>query len=269
VKYFAAALLCFYFFLAAGAATGLIAADYNTFDHAHSYQQPSTAHWFGTDIFGRNILSRAIQGAGTALAIGFMAALLAVVVGVLLGAVAGYFGGRVDDIVVWIYTTVDSIPYILLLGALAWSLGQGTANVFLALGLTSWVSLCRLVRAEVNKHKNLDYVTAARALGLTEINILFRQIMPNIFHLVVIQFGLIFVAAIKIEVILSFLGLGVEPGTPSWGAMIDEGKQELANGFYWNVIAAGVFFFGLILAVNLLVEAFRSALNPKEKTSYL
>jgi ABC-type dipeptide/oligopeptide/nickel transport system permease subunit len=225
----------------------------------------SLQHPFGTDIQGRDILGRAIHGAATALSVGFIASGISLLIGLSLGALAGYFGGKTDSVIVWIYTTVDSIPYILLIPSLTFVLGRGLVNLYIAVGITSWVTLCRLVRGEFMKHKNRDYVLAAEALGASHARKIFRHIMPNVAHLGFVQFGLGFVAAIKFEVILSFLGVGVDPGTPSWGLMLDDSKLELSRPFWGNLIAATGFMFFLILAFNLFNDALRESLDPKLK----
>ena len=258
-------VIVFYVVMALLAGAGLIAADYNLTDTDKKWLAPSAEYLFGTDIFGRSVLQRAIHGSVIAVTVGFFAAIIALFIGVTMGALAGYFGGWVDDSITWVYTTLDSIPYILLMASFQFALGQGLSNLFIALGLTSWVTLCRLVRAEFLKQKQKEYVESARSLGAGHSRRIFLHIIPNVMHLGLIQFGLIFVSAIKIEVILSFLGLGVEAGVPSWGIMINEAKQELQRGFWWNLGAATVFMFGLVLAVNLFNDALRDALDPKLK----
>jgi peptide/nickel transport system permease protein len=216
-------------------------------------------------VLGRDLLARAAPGPATALSIGVIASAISLVIGMTLGAVAGYFGGRVDAIVVWLYTTIDSIPYILLIPSLTFVLGRGLINVYIAVGVTSWVTLCRLIRGEFMKHKDRDYVLAAEVLGASHSRKIFRHIMPNVTHLAFVQFGLGFVAAIKIEVILSYLGLGVDVRTPSWGIMLDDARGELARPFWGNLLAATIFMFGLVLAFNLFNDALRESLDPKLK----
>jgi peptide/nickel transport system permease protein len=243
----------------------IIFTDVSTINNANAFADFSFQHPFGTDVFGRDILSRAAHGAATALSVGFIASGMSLLIGLFLGAISGYFGGKVDTIVSWIYTTVDSVPYILLIPALTFILGKGLVNVYIALGLTSWVTLCRLVRGEVLKQKSREYVEAAKAIGSSQSRILFKHIMPNVMHLAFIQFGLGFVGAIKTEVILSYLGLGVDPTTPSWGIMIDDAKLEIPRAFFGNILAASVFMFGLILAFNFLNEGLRDVLDPNMK----
>lgn len=230
-----------------------------------AYLPFSFEHPFGTDVQGRDILARAIHGTATALSIGFLASGIALIIGVTFGALAGYFGGKVDAFIVWLYTTIDSIPYILLIPSLTFVLGRGLLNVYIAVGITGWVTLCRLIRGEFMKHKNRDYVLAADVLGASHARKIFKHILPNVAHLGFVQFGLGFVAAIKIEVILSYLGVGVDPSTPSWGLMLDDAKLELARPFWGNLLAATLFMFFLILAFNLFNDALRESLDPKLK----
>lgn len=225
----------------------------------------SLEHPFGTDVLGRDVLARAIHGAATALSVGFTASGIALVIGISLGALAGFYGKWVDNAVVWLYTTIDSIPYILLIPSLTFVLGRGLINVYIAVGFTSWVTLCRLTRGEFMKHKSRDYVLAAEAIGASNSRKIFKHILPNVAHIGFVQFGLGFVAAIKIEVILSYLGIGVDPSTPSWGIMIDDAKLELARPFWGNLFAATLFMFFLILAFNLFNDALRESLDPKLK----
>ncbi len=258
-------VILLYVAVAALAAAGVLYPDISIPDQANSYTSISLSHPFGTDIFGRDILGRAVHGTATAISIGLIASVLSLVIGLILGAIAGYFGGKIDAAIVWLYTTVDSIPYILLIPSLTFVLGRGLINVFIAVGFTSWVTTARLVRGEFFKHKNRDYVLAAHALGANDRRKIFGHILPNVAHLAFVQFGLGFVSAIKIEVILSYLGLGVDPSQPSWGLMIDDARNELARPYWGNLAAATIFMFGLILSFNLFNDALREALDPKLK----
>jgi ABC-type dipeptide/oligopeptide/nickel transport system permease subunit len=254
-----------YSLIAILAALGVIGHGYDIHDSTKAFLGPSLEHWAGTDFFGRDVWGRGLHATKTALTVGLFSSAIALVIGVTLGALAGYFGGWVDDIIIWLYTTLDSIPYILLMAAFQIALGQGLSNLFIALGLTTWVTLCRLIRGEFLKQKEKEYVEAARSLGASHSRRIFLHILPNVMHLGLIQFGLIFVTAIKAEVILSFLGLGVEVGTPSWGIMITDSKQEITQGHWQNLTTATIMMFGLILAVNLFNDALRDALDPKLK----
>ncbi len=251
---------------------------------------PSTANWrvwFGTTGSGKSVLSRVFYGTKVAFAVGTFSALLSVLIGMTLGLLAGFFGSWVDEIVVYIYSTVSSIPYLLLILAIAFIIRNGDVadryneieifgkelnkfvslglfNIILVIGLTSWVTLCRLVRAEVKKVRELDYVQAARAMGYGNMRILFKHILPNVFHLVIINFSLTFVIAIKSEVILTFLGVGVDK-EPSWGQMISDAKSELMRGVWWPLAASGGLLFVLTLSINYVGDALRDALDPKLK----
>lgn len=225
----------------------------------------SISHPFGTDLFGRDILARAVHGILTAMSVGVVSSLISLIIGIFLGALAGYFGGKVDSIITWLYTTVDSVPYILLIPSLAFVLGRGLHTVFIAVGLTSWVTLCRLIRGEFMKHKEREYVLAAYALGASHLRRIFVHILPNVLHIAFVQFGLGFVSAIKFEVILSYIGLGVEPSVPSWGLMLEDAALELSRPYFGNLLAGTIFMFGLILSFNLFNDALREALDPKFK----
>ena len=256
VGYVMLALLCKF---------GFIFSDFATTNQALAYKAPSWDHIFGTDIFGRDVLARVSHGTITSLTVGVVSTFLSIIIGTTLGALAGYFGKWIDDAVVWLYSTLDTIPYILLLASFSFVMGPGLKTICIAIGLTSWVSLCRLVRSEFMKHRNKEYVQGAIAIGASHARRIFLHILPNVMHLVLISFSLGFISAVKSEVILSFLGLGVEPGTPSWGTMIDDSKLELARGVWWNLGAATLFMFGLVLAFNLFNDALRDALDPKLK----
>jgi ABC-type dipeptide/oligopeptide/nickel transport system permease subunit len=242
---------------------GVIGADWAK-EVGDSYAAPNTGNIFGTDIFGRSVLQKTIKGTEVAMSVGLIVALIAIAIGVVVGAIAGYFGGIIDELIVWFYTTFSSIPGIMLLVAITLIMGKGIIAVYLALGLTGWVSLARLIRGEVIKHKDREYVQAASAIGGGHFRKLFIHILPNVMHLVIINFSLQFQFAIKSEVILSYLGLGVQ-GQPSWGTMIDDAKLELARGVWWQLAAATFAMFGVVLAFNILGDALRDALDPKLK----
>ena len=228
-----------------------------------------TRHLLGGDIFGRNVFSRTLAGISIAFRIGVVVTLMAIPVGILLGALAGYFGGIVDELIVWLYSTLASIPGLLLILALGFALKQvrGIPDIYViyfALGTTTWITLCRLIRGEVLKHKSRDYVTAARALGGGHLRCLIRHILPNVVHIVIVRFSLQFIFAVETEVILSYLGVGIADA-PSWGRMIDDSKQELIKGEFMNLTGATVALFGLALAFNILGDSLRDALDPRLK----
>lgn len=256
-------IVAFYFLVALLTFLGVIASDWGL-EIGPSYAPPSADYIFGTDIFGRSVFLKMVKGAETAVAIGLATSFISLIIGTSLGAVAGYFGGLIDEVVVWFYTTFSSIPFIMLLVAIAFIMGKGTTTVFISLGVTSWVGLCRIVRGEVMKHKDREYSQAANALGAGHMRKIFKHILPNISHVLIINFSLTFEAAIKSEVILSYLGLGVQ-GRPSWGTMIDDSKLELARGVWWQLGAATLAMFFIVLAFNILGDALRDALDPKLK----
>jgi len=220
------------------------------------------AHWLGTDILGRDVLRLALGGARVALLIGGLTSALAIPLALLFGIAAGYFGKRVDDAFFFVLSVLASIPSLLLLVALVLVLGRGTLQVCIALAVTSWVGFCRIVRAETLKLRELDYVAAARALGVSDAKILWRHVLPNLSHLVVITFALTFSHLVLSEAILSWLGVGIDG---SWGQMIDQARDELARDpiIGWNLGAASAALFGLILAVNRVGDAVRDVLDPR------
>jgi ABC-type dipeptide/oligopeptide/nickel transport system permease subunit len=233
--------------------------------------------WFGTDFLGRSVLWRFLYGVRIALTVALLAAMVETIIGLTLGALGGYFGGWIDAIVIWLFSTISSIPWILLMLSFAYALHgrsitlpwsktdiplAGIPTIVLALGLTSWVGLCRLIRAEFLKHRDRDYVVAARAMGLGTFRIIFRHIVPNVFHLVIINFSLGLAAYVQAEVVLSFLGLGVTDA-PSWGRMIDDAKLELLKGVWWQMAAATAAIFVFSLSVNIFGDALRDALDPR------
>ena len=239
-----------------------------------SYEGPSLKNIFGTDIFGQSVLRKTLYGAKISLTVALCASLISLAIGVPLGAIAGFFGGIIDDIVVWLYSTLSSIPYILLVLAFAIVLRDktvfgiklaGISTVYLAIGLTSWVGICRLVRGEIMKRKAAEYVIAARACGTSNLNIIFKHLLPNVFHVIIINFSLRFVGFIHAEVILSFLGLG-ETNRPSWGAMINDARVELARGVWWQMAAATIAIFFISLALNIFGDALRDSLDQKLRT---
>lgn len=222
------------------------------------------AHPLGTDIIGRDVLYMALKGARVALLIGGITSLIAIPLALLFGVGAGYFGGRFDDFVFFLISTLASMPGLLLLIALIMAMGRGTLSVCVALGITSWVGFCRLSRAETLKLRELDYVRAARVLGVSELGIIFRHILPNLAHLIVITFVLMFSGLVLSEAVLSWLGIGVEG---SWGQMIDGARNELSRDpiVWWNIAAAGAALFTLILSVNTVGDAIRDVLDPRTR----
>lgn len=262
------ALLCLsivsiYVVIAILASLGLLASDWAK-PVGGSYDAPNINAIMGTDIFGRDVFKKTLIGTQVALSVGLVTVLISIPIGFTLGAIAGYFGGIVDEIIVWFYTTLSSIPGIMLLISITFILGKGLVAMYVALGLTSWVGLCRMIRAEVMKHKNRDYVLAAEVVGVGSWGRLLKHILPNVFHIIIIDASLTFQMAIKSEVILSYLGLGVQD-LPSWGKMIDDAKLELARDVWWQLGSATIAMFTILIALNFLGDILRDALDPKLK----
>ena len=227
---------------------------------------------FGGDQLGRDVLSKAIKGAQVSITVGLLAAVVATFIGTVLGAVAGYFGGRAGDFLEWVYNVFTSIPYILLLfalaavlksGPLSKTLGSGIWTVVIILSVVGWTGIYRLVRAEYIKHRSREYVRAAEAIGASHASRMFTHILPNISHVVLVQLSLHVVGFIKAEVILSFLGLGVPIDMVSWGTMLSEAQTELVLGKWWQLVAATAFMATFVTAFALLTDALRDALDPK------
>ena len=231
---------------------------------ANAIAPPSSAHPMGTDNFGRDILSRLVYGARISLFVGLMSQALAVLIGVTLGSVAGYFRGLVDDAVMWLVNVVWAFPFLLFAIALVAALGPSIRNVFIAVGLASWVGIARVVRGQFIALKEKEYVEAARALGFSNARIIFRHILPNTLAPIIVLVTLGFANAIIIEAGLSFLGLGVQPPTPSWGQMIYTGYGYIVSGLgWWMAIFPGLAIMCAVLAFNLLGDGLRDALDIK------
>src|SRR6185436_17422197 len=219
---------------------------------------------FGADKWGRDVLKKAIKGTETSLLVGFAAAGLATLLGTLFGAFAGYYGRWVDDLFNWLYSVFTSIPYLLLVLAVAAVLGQkGILTVVLILGLTGWTGIFRLVRAEYLKHRAREYVLAADSVGASDLRRMFAHILPNVSHVVLVQLSLHVVLFIKSEVILSFLGFGVGIDTVSWGSMLAEAPAELILGMWWQITAATIAMAFAVTAFSLFTDAARDALDPR------
>ena len=221
---------------------------------------------FGADKWGQDIILKTIKGAETSILVGLIAAFLSVTIGTVLGAISGYFGGWVDDVLNWFYNIFTSIPYLLLVLAIAAVLQQkGVLSIVLILGLTGWTGVFRLVRAEYMKHTAREYVLAAKAIGVSHTRRMFVHIFPNVSHIALVQLSILAVAFIKSEVILSFLGFGVPVGVVSWGSMLNEAQSELILGKWWQLVAASVAMAVLVTAFSMFTDALRDALDPKLK----
>ncbi len=247
--------------VALAVSTGLYPADAAVATGSGQWEPASGRHWFGTNRLGQDIFARAIVGAATAFKVGMTVTLLSLLLGAFFGVVAGWRpGGWLDALVVWLMGVLDAIPFYLFAAALAFALGGGEAAMYTAMVLTFWTATARLVRAEVMRLRQLDYVASARAIGVAGPLIAVRHLLPNCRHLLLVQAALTFVAAIKTEVILSFLGIGMRDGV-SWGLMLSESTQDVLAGHFGNFLAASALMFVLLLGFNLLADALQQP-NP-------
>jgi ABC-type dipeptide/oligopeptide/nickel transport system permease subunit len=219
--------------------------------------------YLGTDKYGRDILSRLIIGTRVSLSVGLITVLISLTVGIVLGAMAGYFKGRTDNIVMWLINVIWSIPTLLLVFAITLLLGKGFWQVFIAVGLTMWVNVARLVRGQVLVTRELQYVEAGKALGFSDVRIIARHILPNIFGPILVIAASNFASAIVIEAGLSFLGVGVQPPQPSWGLMMKENFNFIITQNPMLAFAPGFAIMLLVLAFNLLGNGLRDALNVR------
>jgi peptide/nickel transport system permease protein len=218
---------------------------------------------FGADRLGRDVLAKAIKGAQVSILVGVSAALLATAIGTLLGALAGFFGGKVGDFLEWLYSVFTAIPDILLILSFAVIFGRGIGSVAIILALVGWTGMYRQVRAEFLKHSVREYVRSAEAIGASAASRMFRHILPNISHVILVRMSLLVVGFIKFEVILSYLGLGVGVDDVSWGTMLAEAQSELILGYWWQLVAATAFMAVFVTAFSLFADALRDALDPK------
>lgn len=224
---------------------------------------PSAEHWLGTNRLGQDILTRALASTATAFEIGVLVAVVTTAMGALAGGLAGYAGpGWLDELLLWLIGTLEAMPFYLLVAALVFALGGHPWAMHVAMIATFWTTTARLVRAETQRIRELPFIEAARVAGLVPRAIVLRHVLPNAAHVLLVQATLVFMAAIKLEVVLSFLGIGVQDSI-SWGVMIAEGAQDILAGQYGNFVVASVFLFGLVMAFNLLADQLQDALDPR------
>jgi peptide/nickel transport system permease protein len=231
--------------------------------YVQAHQLQNQTFTLGTDKYGRDILSRLLLGTRISLSVGLIAVIISLTIGILLGALAGYFRGWVDDVIMWFINVIWSIPTLLLVFAITLLLGKGFWQVFIAVGLTMWVSVARIVRGQVLGVRELEYVEAARALGYSHGRTIFRHILPNILGPVLVVAASNFASAIVIEAGLSFLGVGVQPPQPSWGLMIKENYNFIITHNPMLALAPGFAIMLLVLAFNMLGNGLRDALNVR------
>jgi len=233
----------------------------------HSISIESQTFWFGTDLMGRDLLSRLLLGMRSTLKIGVFAVLVSLLVGISIGMLAGYFGGKVDQILTWLMQVVWSVPSIMLVIAFSLALGRGAWQVYLAVGLTLWVDVARLVRGEARRLREQEFVQAAQVLGYSSIRIMMHHLLPNMLGPILIMAAAQFASAILVESGLSFLGLGIQPPAPSLGMMIREHYPYILTRSAWLAIAPGVVISLMVLTCNLLSTGMSDLLGRVEKKS--
>ncbi len=248
-----------------GERTAYSIADLNKLSFGkNKWQIKSISFHLGTDKNGRDILSRLLIGTRVSLSVGLITVLISLSIGVLLGSIAGYFGGKTDDIIMWLINVIWSIPTLLLVFAITLLMGKGFWQVFIAIGLTMWVSVARLIRGQVLSIREMEYIEAARALGYSSGRIIFRHVLPNVMGPVLVLAASNFASAIVIEAGLSFLGVGVQPPQPSWGLMIRENYNFIITQNPMLALVPGFAIMILVLAFNMLGNGLRDAVSVKE-----
>jgi len=242
--------------------TGLLGQGWSEVS-GNRYESVSAAHWFGTNLLGQDILNRTLFGTATAFEVGLMVTVCSTLLGTLLGGLAGWYcHGWLDEIILWAKGVLDSIPFYLFAAAVAFALQGNPWAMHLAMIITFWTTTARIIRGEVMRIKEREFIEAARAIGLPGLKTVFRHVLPNTVHILLVQGTIVFVAAINTEVILSFLGLGIQDGV-SWGLMLAESSQEVLAGHFGNFIAAGASLFLLLMGFNLLADALQDALDMR------
>lgn len=238
---------------------------YSEFNRGQPLKPPSESHWLGTDRQTRDIFSRIIMGSRVSLAVGVVAVLIIFAIGITLGAISGYFGGLLDGSIMRFTDVILAIPQLFLLIAAAAMFSPGILTTMIVIGLTSWMGTARLVRGEFLRLRAQEFVTAARASGATGSRIIWHHILPNIFSLIMVQATLWMSFAILVESSLSFLGLGVQPPTPSWGGMLADGRQDIQRA-WWTTLFPGIAIFITVFAFTIIGDTLRDAFDPRRRS---
>jgi len=237
---------------------------YDAVDLPEALKPPSAGHWLGTDALGRDLLSRLLYGARVSLAVGVVATLVSLVIGVAYGAIAGYVGGRTDNLMMRFVDVLYGLPFMFLVILIVMVAGRSLLNLFIALGAVQWLTTARIVRGQVMSLKEREFVEAARALGAGPLRLIFRHIVPNLLGIVIVYATLNVPAVMLQEAFLSFLGLGVEHPMPSWGTLMAEGARSM-EVCPWLMVFPGVTFSLTLLALNFLGDGLRDALDPQSR----
>ncbi|WP_316014362.1 ABC transporter permease subunit [Roseobacter sp. HKCCA0434] len=241
--------------------------DWNVLGSVSTKGRPSleSGHWFGTDPLGRDLFARTVQGTQISLMVGIVGALIAVVVGTLYGAIAGYFGGRLDNIMMRVVDVLMSIPYMFVLILLLVVFGRSVLMLFVGIGLISWLDMARIARGQTLALRGKEFVEAAIATGVSPLRIILRHIVPNLLGVVIVYATLLVPSMIIYESFISFLGLGVQEPLTSWGALINEGADEMQNGTLWQLLFPLGFFVAGLFAFFFIGDGLRDALDPKDR----
>jgi len=237
--------------------------EFSSINHTKNTKIIKKTFWLGTDKYGRDLLSRLLIGARISFSIGIIAVTISLIIGLLLGAIAGYYGGVVDNVIMWFINVTWSIPTILLVIAITVSLGKGLWQIYIAVGLTMWVEVARIVRGQTKSIKNLQYIEAAKVLGLSNFQIITKHILPNIMGPVIVISASNFAASILVESGLSFLGLGAQPPTPSWGIIIKNHYNYIVTGKAYLAVIPGTLIVLLVLSFMILGNVLRDKLDVK------
>ena len=229
---------------------------------ANNFQKPSSEHWFGTDDLGRDLFVRTLEGGRISLAVGFLATAVSLMIGVVYGSIAGYVGGRTDALLMRIVDILYSLPFVIFVILLMVMFGRNFILLFIAIGAVEWLTMVRIVRAQIMALKDTEFVEAARALGYSNARIIFGHLLPNVLGPVIIYSSLTVPAVMLLEAVLSFLGLGVQPPMSSWGLLIKDGAEKI-DVYPWLLIFPAIFFSATLFSLNFIGDGLRDALDPK------